>query len=115
MSFDRANRVLAQLQLAPVAAATAASSSDKKDGDKKQSLTVVDNRTGKSMDLPISNGTVVATKFLDFGLKSEHKQHTQAKQNDAIPSELLAGGWVAELTAAMRFFCLSVGCTILVS
>ena len=48
MSFDRANRVLAQMQLAPigVAAAAAASAEEKKEGSAaaagRQSLTVVD-------------------------------------------------------------------------
>ena len=84
MSFDRANRVLAQMQLAPigVAAATAANAEEKKEGSAagRQSLTVVDNRSGKSMELPIKNGTVVATKFLDFGLKSvDNATRTQTR------------------------------------
>lgn len=85
MSFDRANRVLAQMQLAPigVAAAASASAEEKKEGSAsgRQSLTVVDNRSGKSMELPIKNGTVVATKFLDFGLKSVARHaHTRREQ-----------------------------------
>jgi hypothetical protein len=69
-SVDRANRVLAQMQLAPLATAAAAAEDKKDASSKQQSLTVIDNRTGKRMELPIQNNTVVATKFLDMGLKS---------------------------------------------
>jgi hypothetical protein len=81
-SVDRANRVLAQMQLAPLATAAAAAE-EKKDatGSKQQSLTVIDNRTGKRMELPIQNNTVVATKFLDMGLKSVC--HTQPSAGPA--------------------------------
>jgi len=69
MSVSRVNRVLEQLQLQPLPTAAAAAQSEEKKGSGAQSLTIVDNRTGKKIDLPIQNNTVVATKFLDFGLK----------------------------------------------
>ena len=68
----RANAVLAQLShhltagSASVSGSTGAAS---KEGEKKATLTVIDNRTGKQIELPIQHNTIVATKFLDFGLK----------------------------------------------
>lgn len=60
----RANAIMAHLHMHGTAAAASSSSADK-----KQTLTVIDNRTGKTIELPISHNTIVATKFLDFGLK----------------------------------------------
>jgi hypothetical protein len=73
-SIDRANRLLAQMQLQPLPTAAAASpaaapTAEQQQGKGKASLTVTDNRTGKQVEMPIQNGTIVATKFLDFGLK----------------------------------------------
>jgi hypothetical protein len=65
----RANAIMAQLHAHATAAASPAAGEKKSDGDKKQTLTVIDNRTGKTIDLPIQHNTIVATKFLDFGLK----------------------------------------------
>lgn len=54
-----------QVQLAPAdtSAAAASSSSSEKAVDKKDSLTVIDNRTGKRYDIPIWQNTVPATSF----------------------------------------------------
>lgn len=67
----RANAIMQQLHALGTAAAASTPAAAGKEGDKKQTLTVIDNRTGKTIDLPIQHGTVVATKFLDFGLKSD--------------------------------------------
>jgi len=67
---QRVNNLLAQMQLAPLPTAANTASKDGKDGaGKKASLTVTDNRTGKTVEIPIQHNTVVATKFAQFGLK----------------------------------------------
>lgn len=64
----RLGNLIQMINAQPTAAAGA---SEKKQaaGDKKNSLTVTDNRTGKTVEIPIANNVVQATKFLDFGLK----------------------------------------------
>ena len=83
MSVSRVNRVLEQMQLAPLPV-SAAAAEKKENASGAQTLTVIDNRTGKKIEMPIKNNTVVATKFLDFGLKSvTHKQRASVASERA--------------------------------
>lgn len=63
----RLQRLEAHLQISDVdlcPSDTAAS------GDKKETVTITDNRTGKTIEVPIKNGTIAALNLKDLGLRA---------------------------------------------
>jgi citrate synthase len=68
MSTARLSRIVGHIapdHYQSILSKCAASGSDKKD-----SVTVIDNRTGKRVDIPIKHGTIAATGFESLGLRS---------------------------------------------